>query len=513
MERNATRGELTGRLETALAAQATLLEPRALEFLRQLIRTPSVTGDEGDHRDEHSVAGLLWRSLTDLPGVARFSDSVFLGRDNVIAVLGDDRRRVMVLDAHTDTVPAGEPNRWFGQDPYSAVDGEVVWLGDDQVRLIVDGHEVVRPIRRRMGRLWEARSFSTAPVVYGRGSFDNKGPVLVAWLATAILAAALERENARLDGTLVTAFVVDEEAGMAGTRALVAGNDSWLARHALLPDALGPDGMRVGITGIALDGSYGFVPIVGHRGVAQLALRTSGQAAHAATPNLGINAVTRMAAALHVLESDRDALATWLAPLFADALLEPATLALGTTIAGGGVSAVTRDSGRAIVARSGINVVPDWCEATIDCRYPRPADGDTSTIRERIAAVIAAFVGGRTGISAADLTVEVISGGPPCAILDRPESGNDDALVGPVLRHGASVSGFTPWVETAPGGTDATVMINEGRIRTLVEFGPAGGFAHEPHEFVERDQIAIGALILARTIVEVLGVQKREDAV
>jgi acetylornithine deacetylase/succinyl-diaminopimelate desuccinylase-like protein len=81
------------------------------------------------------------------------------------------------------------------------------------------------------------------------------------------------------------------------------------------------------------------------------------------------------------------------------------------------------------------------------------------------------------------------------------------------LRHGAAVLGFTPWVETAPGGTDATVMINEGRIRTLVEFGPAGGFAHEPHEFVERDQIAIGALILARTIVEVLGVQKREDAV
>lgn len=98
-------------------------------------------------------------------------------------------------------------------------------------------------------------------------------------------------------------------------------------------------------------------------------------------------------------------------------------------------------------------------------------------------------------------------GSPPCAILNRPESGADDPLAGAVLRHGASVSGFAPWVETAPGGTDATVMINGRGIRTLVEFGPAGAFAHEPHEYVERDQIAAGARILARTIVEVLGVR------
>ena len=50
-------------------------------------------------------------------------------------------------------------------------------------------------------------------------------------------------------------------------------------------------------------------------------------------------------------------------------------------------------------------------------------------------------------------------------------------------------------------------MINEGRIRTLVEFGPAGAFSHEPHEFVERNQIAIGARILAKTIVDWLGVE------
>jgi acetylornithine deacetylase/succinyl-diaminopimelate desuccinylase-like protein len=51
-------------------------------------------------------------------------------------------------------------------------------------------------------------------------------------------------------------------------------------------------------------------------------------------------------------------------------------------------------------------------------------------------------------------------------------------------------------------------MINGGCIRSIVEFGPAGGFAHEPHEFVERDQIALGARILARVVIDLLGVEQ-----
>lgn len=494
-------------LETVLGNEVARLEPAAIDLLRSLIRAPSETGSEGDHRDERSVAGRLWRSIAAMPGVERHADPVFPSRDNVIAVLGGNRDRVLVLDAHTDTVPAGEPERWVDRDPYSAGDGLVTWIGDDRVRLQVGEAIVERPVRRRLGKLWEARPYSSAPVIYGRGSFDNKGPVAVAWLATAALAAALDRLNLQLEGTVVTAFVVDEEEGMAGTRAMCVGEDSWLARHGLEPDGFDTTGLRANMFGVALDGSYGFVPVVGHRGVAQLSVRTSGQAAHAATPDLGVNAVTRMAAVLHTLEVHRAELAARLAPLFADTLLEPASLAIGTTIAGGGVTAVAHAEGRAAVERSGINVVPNWCEATIDCRYPRPADGMVATIWERIAETIARLVEDRTGLATPDVVVQVIGGGPPCAILDRAEESPGDPLVGPFLRHGAVVSGFVPWVETAPGGTDATVMIKEGRIRTLVEFGPAGAFAHEPHEFVERDQIAVGALILARTIAEMIGVR------
>ena len=130
-----------------------------------------------------------------------------------------------------------------------------------------------------------------------------------------------------------------------------------------------------------------------------------------------------------------------------------------------------------------------------------------ATIRHRIAATVHAFALERTGLPAPGLAVDLLGGSPPCAILPSAAAGPADPLVGAVLRHGAALSGFEPWVETAPGGTDATVLINEGRIKTLVEFGPAGAFAHEPHEFVERDQIAVGALILASAIADLLGTE------
>jgi acetylornithine deacetylase/succinyl-diaminopimelate desuccinylase-like protein len=494
-------------LTAALTAEVGRLEDSAIDLLRDLIRTPSVSGDEGDHRDLASVAGKLWSSLAAFPGIDRDADPVFPGRDNVIAIIPGNRERVFVLDAHTDTVPAGDPTAWLDDGPYAATDGEVTWLGDDRVRLNVQEQTIERTVRRRLGRLWEARRFDRAPILYGRGAFDNKGPVAVAWLATVALASALRQRNLQLAGTLVTAFVVDEEQGMAGTRALVSGPNCWLERHKLLPHGRTPDGMREDITGVALDGSYGFVPVVGHRGVAQMSVRSAGQAAHAATPDLGVNAVTRLAAVLHMLDAHRDELSVRLAGLFDDQLLEPATLAIGTTIAGGGVKAVETVSGQLVVRREGVNVVPDWCEATIDCRHPRAADRDDSTIRERIANTVATFIRDQTGLTRPELSVDVIAGNPPCAILERPEDAASDALVSAVLRHGETVSEFAPWVETAPGGTDATVMINEAGIHTLVEFGPAGAFAHEPYEYVEKDQIAVGALILARTIIDILGVE------
>ena len=41
---------------------------------------------------------------------------------------------------------------------------------------------------------------------------------------------------------------------------------------------------------------------------------------------------------------------------------------------GGGVRAVVRQGDRPVVERGGTNAVPDWCEATVDLRYPPGRD-------------------------------------------------------------------------------------------------------------------------------------------
>ncbi len=53
---------------------------------------------------------------------------------------------------------------------------------------------------------------------------------------------------------------------------------------------------------VVMDGSYGFVPAVGHRGLAWVTLSVEGESAHASTPHLGTNAVLETAKGLATLE-------------------------------------------------------------------------------------------------------------------------------------------------------------------------------------------------------------------
>jgi acetylornithine deacetylase/succinyl-diaminopimelate desuccinylase-like protein len=79
-------------------------------------------------------------------------------------------------------------------------------------------------------------------------------------------------------------------------------------------------------------------------------------------------------------------------------------------------------------------------------------------------------------------------------------------LVQDEVRRASQILGYTPHLETAPGGTDATFMIHEARIPTMVELGPAGGLSHDVHEFVELDSVVDGAKILALMAIDQLGV-------
>jgi acetylornithine deacetylase/succinyl-diaminopimelate desuccinylase-like protein len=94
------------------------------------------------------------------------------GRANLVAVIpGTGGGRSLAFGGHIDTVPAGDPARWTGGDPWS-------------------------------GRIEGGR-------VHGRGAADQKGGLV----AVAMAAVALRRAGVRLLGDLVIESAVGEEVG------------------------------------------------------------------------------------------------------------------------------------------------------------------------------------------------------------------------------------------------------------------------------------------------------------
>ncbi|MCM8750660.1 M20 family metallopeptidase [Thermomicrobiaceae bacterium CFH 74404] len=143
--------------------------------------------------------------------------------------------------------------------------------------------------------------------------------------------------------------------------------------------------------------------------------------------------------------------------------------------------------------------MPDWCEATLDLRFPRGASTAEELV-EALARAVSDWV--REQEPAA--TVRLLRWSSPAALGDTPEAALADPLVQAVASAREAVLGLPSYPETAPGGTNGTVLLNEGRIRTLIECGPGGGLSHEPFEFVDRDDLVDGARILSRAILALL---------
>jgi putative selenium metabolism hydrolase len=166
----------------------TSYEAEVLAFCRELVRRPSLSGDE------RHAADLVEAEMAML-GYDRIE------RDDMGSVvglmLGDGAGPRVLVDAHLDVVPATSPDLW-SEPPFSGV--------------------------TRQGAIW------------GRGAVDIKGSLSAAVLA----GAALKRQG--LVGTLVVSASVGEE--MIEGLAL----DVILARHR--PDMVvicEPTGLRLGI--------------------------------------------------------------------------------------------------------------------------------------------------------------------------------------------------------------------------------------------------------------------------
>ena len=476
------------------------------EILKDLIRSESPSGGEGTAGDANSMVGKVHAAAAP-HGTKVTSQAVGPNSENVIEVLEGVGSRAFVIEAHTDAVPPGGRRRWADGDPYSAAEGWVEYLGGDRVAVEVGSHRFEAGIRPRMSKIWEKdRTQRRRRILYGRGSFDNKGCVASALLAMGALARACKDLDVKLGGTVVAAYTVDEEESGSGIKRFACTPDSWLGTHGFLSGPRDREGMLTDVSAVALDGSYGWVPIVGHRGAVQLAVTTRGRAAHAATPELGVNAVTAMARIIVALTDGAEEVEERVGKALNPALLGPMTMAVGTTIAGGGVRAVHMD-GAPSVERAGINAIPDWCEATIDIRFPQGPryPSDVRETKDAVVAAVREYIEGTVDRGGWSYEIRELNSVPPVALAPSFEAAAALPLVHQERRRAGQVLGFEPDLETAPGGTDATFMIHQARIPTIVELGPAGGLSHDVHEFVEVDGVIEGGKILALLAIDRLG--------
>jgi acetylornithine deacetylase len=158
---------------------------KAVQFLREIVAIPSVTGDEG--RIQAFLSNYLknlglevdawesdWEALKKHPGYIPV-DRGYEGRPNIVATWkGTGGGRSLLLNGHTDVIPVGSGEGW-SDNPWSA--------------------------KVKDGRL------------YGRGSCDMKSGV-----ASHILAVEfLKNAGLRLKGDALINIVIDEEVSGHGT--------------------------------------------------------------------------------------------------------------------------------------------------------------------------------------------------------------------------------------------------------------------------------------------------------
>lgn len=178
--------------------------------------------------------------------------------------------------------------------------------------------------------------------IYGRGACDTKGSVAAMLTALRRLAISGPRPGRT---EIVFAGLIDEENAQAGSRALVK------------------DGMRADL---AIVGEPTQLQVVtAHKGNIWLRLQTHGKSAHGARPELGVNAVHKMARIVDLLETRY---ATQLRR-HRHPLLGRATVNVGSI--GGGTQP---------------NIVPAECFITVD---RRTLPGETeATVRREIKALL-----------------------------------------------------------------------------------------------------------------------------
>ena len=232
--------------QSELLAAAQAYQPRAVDFLRDLVRIRSVNGRDAESALAERV--LQEARALDLPARLIAKDAL---RPNALVELGTGDSGFLLV-AHMDTVPEGDASAWE-HAPFEA--------------LVENG------------------------ILFGRGAADNK-----AGIACSLYTMALLREHGLLDfnqARVQFAGVVDEENGASSTLGV---------RYLLEQNLIHARGAIYTYTSD--------IVCVGHRGLLRFALTAHGQTVHSGSAEwsqrtAGLNAVTALASILVKLEALR----------------------------------------------------------------------------------------------------------------------------------------------------------------------------------------------------------------
>ncbi|MGE5244146.1 MAG: ArgE/DapE family deacylase [Betaproteobacteria bacterium] len=310
-----------------VAAGVDAVTPDLLAFAQELVRIPSLPGDE---RAAHEAAGKAMRRLglnvsvvsptrPDVADHPAFCDDG-LPIEGRVSLVGRWRAgtprsgaRSLILNGHLDVVSPGDPSRWT----------ESPWSGR------IDG-----------GRL------------YGRGACDMKAGVACAIFAI----AALQRIGFEPGADVLVETVSGEESGGLGTLAtIVAGHRADAAV------ILEPTSLRV-------------CPV--QAGALTFRLVVRGRAAHGALKHSGVSAVEKLCLLLDALDRlDRERHARRSHPLFSNPR-QIAPVSVGVVRAGDWPSTVPD----AAIAEGRFGVFPgesvDEARRALESAVRAAADGD-----------------------------------------------------------------------------------------------------------------------------------------
>ena len=289
--------------------------------------------------------------------------------------------------------------------------------------------------------------------MFGRGTADNK-----AGIAIGLYTLVLLRDHGLLDPSQVTirvAGVVDEESGATSAHGV-----RYLVDQGHLP-------VQGAIYAYASD-----IICVGHRGSLRLELRARGESVHTgmkewSEKSAGVNAVTGLAAVLLALEE-----------LEVPAPSHPAFDGFGCTIT----------PGTLFQGGEFISIVPATAKAAVDIRLmPEQA---VDELLQQVQKVIDVEVAKRPGLQ---IETTVTNSFPGAAIpIDHPLA---------LLARGYTKE-FTgsEWPVAGAGPGNEGYMLIAAGIPTLPGFGPTGGNAHAPDEWVSIPSLGTTLAIFAGMI-------------